>query len=331
VYPSEFSQYYASQGKITWWEPGGTSKDYKFIHVSAGIDNTVWAIDNYKRTVRELGPLDDYGNAWATRAEGLTRLAVFNEHLVLGSGIFKDPGHPRAFEADDFFDLKRYDRQTKSWINVSTGSLASGTKLGLVAVDPGGSVWAIAALPNSRPRQQIVRYEGDIIAGTGDWKVVPTTSFNSSAGDQFFGPRNFDRPPFLDLAVGRRNGKPWIWVTHANSTIWSENNMESQPLDFFASNDLGMSWHRQRIPPGVLSAPTVWKEKERYLLVGKCVSVSDDGTVVRVFKDSAYRFDGSTWTQLPGQFFDVSVISKTNMWAADFGRRIRSTIATHRG
>jgi hypothetical protein len=320
VYSTYFSQYYASQGKITWWEPAG-SKDYKFIHVSAGIDNTVWAIDNYKQTARELGPMDDFANTWFTRAEGLTRLAVFNEHLVLGSGIFKDPGHPRAFERPvwDFFDLKRYDRQTQSWINVSTGSLASGTKLGLVAVDPVGSVWAIAALPNSM--QQIVRSEGDIIAGTGDWKVVP-------------GPAGFDTDrTFLDLAVGRRNGEPWIWVTYIKKTIWSESNWETQnpnPVDLFSSNDLGKRWTGWITPAYFKVHSPIWKEKQRYLLAGKCVSVSDDGTVVTLFKDSAWRFDGSTWTQLPGQFIDVSVISKTNMWAAVIGMGIRSTIVTHR-
>jgi hypothetical protein len=346
VYPSEFSQYYASQGKITWWEPPGTSNDYKFIHVSAGIDNTVWAIDIVKRVALEFGPLDDYSNAWANRGLGLMRLTVFNENLVFGTSVHPDPLQPQYDKTGrpPFFYLKRYDRQTQSWNNVSTGSLDGrygfGTKLGLVAVGPGGSVWAIAAPPQWT--QQIVRYEGDIIAGTGDWKVVP-----APPGLEM-GPAPLRR--FLDLAVGRRNGEPWIWVAHAATNVFEPTGGDAMepPIDFFASNDQGKTWDTvQRIPPGVLSGPTVrhpstyWvspgiappamTEAERYRTVCKCVSVGDDGTAVRVFKDSAYRFDGSTWTRLPGQFFDVSVISRTNMWAADFSRGIRSTIVTDRG
>jgi hypothetical protein len=130
---------------------------------------------------------------------------------------------------------------------------------------------------------------------------------------------------FLDLAVGRRNGKPWIWVTlPTHKSAINSDDSWSRPLDFAASNDEGQTWSKVQPITNVKLGDT--SEKKRYLLVGKCVSVGDDGTAVRVFKDSAYRFDGSTWIQLPGQFSDVSVISKNNMWAVDYYLKILSTI-----
>jgi matrixin len=314
VYPNEFSEYYASQGKTTWWDRG--NKGFQFVQVSTGLDNTVWAID-YNRNAREFGPLDDYGSAWSIRGHGMMRIAAFSEHLVLGLGIGLADAPQKSFPADkysvdDFYDLKRYDQRNRSWIRVSTGRLGSGTKFGFVTVGPGGSVWAIANRAKSSV-QEIVRYDGDIISGTGDWTVVP---FASDVGRD---------TTFLDLAVGRRNGKPWIWVTlPTHKSAINSDDSWSRPLDFAASNDEGQTWSKVQPITNVQLGDT--SEKKRYLLVGKCVSVGDDGTAVRVFKDSAYRFDGSTWIQLPGQFSDVSVISKNNMWAVDYYLKILSTI-----
>jgi hypothetical protein len=60
------------------------------------------------------------------------------------------------------------------------------------------------------------------------------------------------------------------------------------------------------------------------------ISVGDDGTVVRLDDNGEfYRYDrGSTWTKLsrPGALRNISVVSKTNMWAVGTSGEVYSTM-----
>jgi len=209
--------------------------------------------------------------------------------------------------------LKRYDGQGR-WIGVSAGSLGSGTTFTHVAVNSAGSVWAQAVLPDKV--RQIVRYEGDIASGTGDWKVAPIVPWADG---------NYQSP---DIAVGRRSsGGPLVWG--------------SVPTLIYDCNPFFAEWNEQRnewgrvpqfsrvvssVGDGSVGNPIRRSEEGlRYGLVGKCISIGDDGTVVRVANNTAYRLDGATWTPLPGQVIDVAVVTKTNMWAVDRDNDICST------
>jgi hypothetical protein len=209
--------------------------------------------------------------------------------------------------------LKRYDGQG-GWIGVSAGSLGSGTKFRHVAVNSAGSVWAIATLPNKV--QQIVRYEGDIASGTGDWKTAPIV------------PWPVDNSEFVDIAVGRRSsGELLVWgpeprVSYDSDTRFGEWDEQLKDWARPVPQMTGIE-PREPTPDGV---PVRFSpERLRYGLVGKCVSIGDDGTAVRVVNNTAYRLDGATWTPLPGQVIDVSVVTKTNMWAVDRDNDICST------
>jgi hypothetical protein len=69
-------------------------------------------------------------------------------------------------------------------------------------------------------------------------------------------------------------------------------------------------------------------ESIRYNLAGKCVSVGDDGTIVGMNRLGAYRFDNSTktWTLLPDQWRDISVVKQGKMWGVSAGGDVFSTI-----
>jgi hypothetical protein len=103
----------------------------------------------------------------------------------------------------------------------------------------------------------------------------------------------------------------------------------------------GAQWSQflQGIPPDA-STTKMMMELERFNKArGKCVSVGEDGTVVGVMGDRAFRcHDGGPWTELPhtgpptmpavgpGRWVDISVVNKEEMWAVDWTYGIFSTL-----
>jgi hypothetical protein len=299
---------YYDQNTIKWYKKGVDR--FKFRNVVAAADGTVFGIDT-KGNLCDFRPNEEgrRESVWNVIGAGITRVAVSKfSQLVLA--IFG------PYPLGDG-DLKRYDAQGRRWIDVSPGSLGSGTKFTHIAVNSAGYVWAHAMLKDKDGRlfEQVVRYEGDIALGGGDWKTAPIVPWTDGG-----------RSP--DIAVGRRSsGGPLVWgsapvsyyAANAQFAEWNEQQEAwgRAPKFFHVESSLGDGTVGNPIRPG--------PEMDRYQLVGKCVSIGDDGTVVGVGIDTAYRLDGTTWTPLPGQVIDVSVVTRTNMWAVDRDKDICST------
>jgi hypothetical protein len=314
-----YKNLYYDPNTIKWYKKG-TGLGFKFRHVIAAADGTVLGLDLNGQLCDFRPNRDDGGPVWTILGKGITRVAVSRfSKLVLA--IFSPYDNPYRKNISNSIwdgDLKRYDGQG-NWIGVSAGSLGNGTKFTHVAVNSAGSVWAQARHQVTGPDKvtqfhvrQIVRYEGDIASGTGDWKAAPID------------PRLDVNSQSADIAVGRRSseGPPLIWGSAPTSTY------DSNPI-FGEWNEQRNEWGRvpqfPHIESSVGNPPQFSPERLRYGLVGKCVSIGDDGTVVRVADKTAYRLDGATWTPLPGQVIDVSVVTKTNMWAVDLDNDICST------
>jgi Matrixin len=348
-----FSEYYAKQGQTVWFKrerdgsipsefcwppPGGVAWPWaapvtkpasdttyfrdadrlNFVQVSAGLDGTVWALDGYSYAY-DFGR-NDHGTHWTYRGRGLTRVAVFDFKLVLG--IF--PDLPLT---SPWGNLKRYDYSTQQWISVHKGSLDSGYKFRHVAVGGTkgkGSVWAIASKrpdlesTNPHPNLEIVRYNGDIVLGNGDWEVV-----GSGWG------------PMLDLDVGRwSNGSLAVCGTPVSD--WPTRFDLPMTRRFYEYVEANRAWWQasfKGIPPDD-STVDATLELDRYNKAnGKCISVGDDGTIVAMVADRAFRWYDSgaapSWTELgrPGmRWVDISVVNKERMWGIDQQHDIFSTI-----
>ncbi len=299
---SLFSEYHAKQGQFRWWP---VSKSFSFFsgppdlpettqlsfyQVSAGLDKTVWAIDGY-------GYAYDYGlndQKWIYRGRYLSRVAVFDTRLVLGIFVNR-PGlqSPKAAGNEWYGDLRRYDYGTQKWISVDKGSLGSSAKFKNVAV--GGTkgseeVWAVVdRRPNSPPHLtedevvEIVRYHGDIASGNGDWTIKVSTD-----------PRFVNNIVMHDLAIGRRSsGEPLICGTLPN---WKFPPPNLSPRKFsewgpsYQWEELGM---RQGYPAGDIppypSFVETASEVSRWNHARRTFSVGNDGTIVAIMGDSAWR------------------------------------------
>jgi hypothetical protein len=179
------------QGQVTWWpfpgsfsippdlpqslypQPSSAATELSFYQVSAGLENFVWAVDGYCFAYE----LDKDGKRWTYRGRWLNRVAVFDSRLVLGIFVNRPGEH--------YGDLQRYDYATQKWISVDKGSLGSNAKFKYVAVGGAKDAEEIWAVANLRPKQYltstdeeiaVVRYDGNIIEGKGDWQVMAISS-----------------------------------------------------------------------------------------------------------------------------------------------------------
>jgi Matrixin len=182
---SLFSAYYASHGVTEWFKRGEG-----FVQVSAGLDNTVWAIDKQGQA-REFSPATSVGGSlWQVRSDNnMWQVAVFSTHMVLG--VTKD------------YELKIYKRDPwddKAWLSVAKD-------VRYVAIGANGALWAVRGMDRS------FRYNGNFQAFYRPQSPVPESDWQSSG--------RFNR-----LAVGRGpQGKgQQVWaITPGSSVLYKMN------------------------------------------------------------------------------------------------------------
>lgn len=168
-----FSRYFATHGVTNWFKRGEG-----FVQVSAGLDNTVWAIDK-KGRAREFSPDSGRGDYWLVQGENMLQIAVFSTHMVLAItkdyklGMYSPPplGQPPNYDA---------------WPAIAEN-------VRFVATGADGSVWIV------NKSGQTFRHRGSIAQPKVDWVEVPA-------------------PGFVSLAVGRGpQGKgEQVWATSPN-------------------------------------------------------------------------------------------------------------------
>jgi hypothetical protein len=361
-YRSLFSEHYARQGQTVWFKrendgyipsnlpaqpyPGpvarpGSSPHFQvvdrlnFQQVSASGNDVIWALDGYSYAY-DYGRSDE-GTHWTYRGRGLRRVAVFDyrqfdrhtQRSPLVLGIFPEPP-PVVMITGIYGVLKRYDYYNRDWISVHMGSLGSGYRFKHVAVGgstlaPNGSVWAVGKRPGSPLTLddediEVLRYNGDIVSGNGDWEVVAMRMATDPSKS---------RSPMHDLDVGRwPDGSLAVCGTLPKFDLSTGSRVVYK---YDEGTPQWSSFNVKRIPPDGSTVEPNLLEIDRYHKArGKCVSVGDDGTVVAMMGDRAFRsYAGSPWTELPrpgARWVDISVVNKERMWGVDQHFGIFSTI-----
>ena len=161
-----FSNYYASHGVTGWFKRGAG-----FTQVSAGLDNTVWAINKNGHPC-EFSPAQSGRNDfWAPQIDKMLQIDVFSAHMILGVTaddklkIYNPPPAPRP-------------QDHKFWLDVATG-------VRYVAIGGAkGALWAVGTDGKGyRHREFFGGASGRLeTLQPPDWRFRRRVRFKSSSG-----------------------------------------------------------------------------------------------------------------------------------------------------
>jgi hypothetical protein len=281
-----YSDYYATHGVTEWFKRGEG-----FVQVSAGLDNTVWAIDKQGRA-RKFSPNNGRDLWETTLGDNMRQIAAFNDALVLAVtktnelALYKPPPAPRP-------------QDYNAWPIIGRAPL----KVGWVAVGAQASVWAGGPwVGRLRPTSQIE----DI----ADFK----TSWLHLHGNDM---------TCLWLAVGSGpQGK--------GEQVWAMNSLGLCKWDHAENLATVKPGPREPYPIGWISVehPPISTHGK---VAGCDIGDDGTVIIFTVGGPDAglYRVDDDGWTKLPappGGLRSISVVSKTNMWCVVENGDIYSTL-----